>query len=220
MPRSPSDRTSPVPRSITRQCLERPSAETSWTIAGPVPDGGGPGARPSRSHRPREAASRRPGGGSGPRRRRRAGCGSRRRTRSRRGTRRRAPVPRGPCRSRGRGPRLLVKQRRTRWRSSTCTRCTSDPGNARRRWARAPRRPARAREASRRRWRVEEPDPSRVPVEPAVGHLLPVRGELGARERLGVADLGRPLEIGVLHRPVPGAQHRVAAAAWTRCRPG
>ena len=33
------------------------------------------------------------------------------------------------------------------------------------------------------------------------------------REHLGVADLGRLLQIRVLHRQVPGAQHRVAAAA-------
>ena len=32
------------------------------------------------------------------------------------------------------------------------------------------------------------------------------------REHVGVADLGRPLQIRVLHGQVPGAQHRVAAA--------
>ena len=60
---------------------------------------------------------------------------------------------------------------------------------------------------------VDEPDPSlaRV-VEPAIGHLLSVRGEVGVRVHLGVADLGRLLQIRVLHRPVPGAQHRIAAA--------
>ena len=60
---------------------------------------------------------------------------------------------------------------------------------------------------------VDEPDPAGAAVvEPAIGHLLPVRGEVGLREHLGVADLGRPLQVRVLHRPVPGAQHRVAAA--------
>ena len=61
---------------------------------------------------------------------------------------------------------------------------------------------------------VDEPDPSPVlVVEPAVGHLLPVRGDVGVCEHLGVADLGRLLQVGVLHGQVPGAQHRVAAAA-------
>ena len=74
------------------------------------------------------------------------------------------------------------------------------------------------REAGRRRGvsgdGVDEPDPSRAGVvEPAVGHPLPVRGDVGLREHLGVSDLGRLLQVGVLHGQVPGAQHRVGAAA-------
>ena len=126
------------------------------------------------------------------------------------------PVARGPCPWRSRGRHGAGSSRAALGIDSTCTRRTVRP------WGcqvplgpRSPRTPARG--VGRRRFAgdgVDEPDPSLCPCRRAsVGHLLPVRGEVGVREHLGVADLGRLLQIRVLHGQVPGAQHRVAAAA-------
>ena len=64
---------------------------------------------------------------------------------------------------------------------------------------------------------VDEPDPSRVPVEPAVGHLLPVRGELGVHE---LPRSRRPGSSAAGRCPASTGPRCAASSRRHRCRPG
>ena len=165
--RSPSDRTSPVLTSITRQCIGGAVPGDLVDHRGaPVPDRGDVVGGKSRSHRPREAGTRRP----------------RRWVWRSHVAHEQAAVP-VDVRDRGdvaveelllledaaRGGVEDARRRvpRHRTRRSTCRRRTSDPGDARCRWPKGLLTRARARGRRFAGDGVDEPDPSRVPVEPA-----------------------------------------------------